>query len=32
MGKNGRRYLENHFSRPKCVAQIEEILVKAARR
>jgi colanic acid biosynthesis glycosyl transferase WcaI len=32
MGKNGRRYLEDHFSRPKCVAQIEEILVKAARR
>jgi colanic acid biosynthesis glycosyl transferase WcaI len=32
MGKNGRRYLEDHFSRPKCVAQIEEVLVKAAGR
>jgi len=31
MGHNGRRYLEEHFSRKKCVAQIEKILVKAAR-
>jgi len=31
MGENGRRYLEKYFSRQKCVAQIEEILVKAAR-
>lgn len=32
MGENGRRYLEENFSRSKCVAQIEEILGKAARR
>ncbi len=30
MGENGRRYLEEHFSRRKCVAQIKEILVRAA--
>jgi colanic acid biosynthesis glycosyl transferase WcaI len=32
MGENGRRYLETHFSRRKCVAQIEEILVKVGNR
>ncbi len=32
MGENGRRYLEEHFSRQKCVAQIEEILERAAKR
>ncbi|MEM2058674.1 MAG: glycosyltransferase family 4 protein [Candidatus Bathyarchaeia archaeon] len=30
MGMNGRRYLEEHFSRTKCVANIEEILQKIA--
>jgi colanic acid biosynthesis glycosyl transferase WcaI len=32
MGKNGRRYLEERFSRQKCVSQIEEILVKEAQK
>jgi colanic acid biosynthesis glycosyl transferase WcaI len=31
MGRNARRYLEEHFSRPKCVSQIEEILREVAR-
>jgi colanic acid biosynthesis glycosyl transferase WcaI len=30
MGASGRRYLEEHFSRQECVAQIETILKKAA--
>ena len=32
MGENARCYLEQHFSRHRCVAQIEEILGKVARR
>jgi len=28
MGENGRKYLEEHFSRQKCVAQIEKILIE----
>jgi len=31
MGANARRYLEEHFSRQKCVAQIEEILARVAK-
>lgn len=31
MGRCGRRYLEEHFTRKKCVAHIEEILQKAAK-
>lgn len=32
MGANARRYLEEHFTRRKCVAQIERVLEMAARR
>lgn len=31
MGANGRRYLEEHFSRQRCVKQIETILENVAR-
>jgi colanic acid biosynthesis glycosyl transferase WcaI len=31
MGTNGRRYLEEHFTRHKCVLQIEGVLKRAAK-
>ncbi|MGQ9581864.1 MAG: glycosyltransferase family 4 protein [Armatimonadota bacterium] len=32
MGANGRRYMEEHYSRQKCIAQIEAVLKAAAKR